>query len=82
MVISVAPRWFARLSDVQATTLPLGAVWQDTWIQAPLPEAVRRFVNVFTGEQVQTESRDGKALLPAAAILASFPVAVLATLAD
>ncbi len=81
MVVSVAPRWFAHLT-AHATALPLGPVWQDTCIQVPPPETDRRFVNVFTGEAVKTESRDGKALLPAAAILANFPVAVLEAVAD
>lgn len=80
MAISVAPRWFARLSGTE-TALPLGAVWQDTWIEVPPQQRDRRFVNVFTGEQVKTEQRDGKVLLPAAAILANFPVSVLTSLA-
>ncbi len=79
--ISVAPRWLGRLSSTD-TTLPLGTVWQDTCIQTPQQQADRRFVNVFTGEQVKTEQRDGKAVLPVVAVLANFPVAVLTSLPD
>jgi (1->4)-alpha-D-glucan 1-alpha-D-glucosylmutase len=80
MAISVAPRWLARLSGTEAAP-PLGKVWQDTWIQKP-PQSDRRFVNVFTGEEVKTEQRDGKAVLPVVAVLANVPVAVLTSLPD
>ena len=75
-IIAVAPRLFYKLLNGGAE-LPLGAaVWGDTRVELPpsLPPAWR---NVLTGEPADGQVEDGTSALPLAALLASFPVALL-----
>lgn len=73
-VVAVAPRWFARLTSDQ-TPLPLGeAVWADTRIEALTG---CRCTNVLTGETPTCLPYHGRSWLAAAAVLKSFPVALL-----
>ncbi len=73
-IVTVAPRWFARLTG-EHERLPLGAeVWGDTDIEAPAPGD---YLNVFTGEILAAEWRRGGWWLRAARVLARFPVALL-----
>ncbi len=74
MTVTVAPRWFARLSG-ERERLPLGAeIWGDTDIEAPAPGD---YLNVFTGETRTAEWRRGGWWLRAARMFARFPVALL-----
>ena len=73
--IVVAPRLFVRLMAEAA--LPLGAaVWQDTCVELPADLAGMHMTNALTGERCPLEQQGGKARLPLAAALASFPVAL------
>ncbi|MHB8346493.1 MAG: malto-oligosyltrehalose synthase [Acidiferrobacterales bacterium] len=72
--VTVAPRWFARLTG-ERERLPLGAeIWGDTDIEAPAPGD---YLNVFTGETFAAEWRRGAWWLRAARMFARFPVALL-----
>lgn len=77
--LTVVPRLVAGLTD-NGARLPLGPeVWGDTWVALPagLPEGP--YINLFTGVEVaMAGTAVGPALL-AGAILAAFPVALLAT---
>ncbi|MFL6653920.1 MAG: malto-oligosyltrehalose synthase, partial [Sulfurifustis sp.] len=73
LVVIVVPRCVARL--VPERELPLGAVWDDTWVEAPGEGA---FENIFTGEACTAQQREEHAWLPAASLLNVFPVALLA----
>jgi maltooligosyltrehalose synthase len=56
---------------------PIGkAAWRDACLQVPGDPATR-YRNVLTGEELQPESRGGKAVLPLSAVFATFPVALL-----
>lgn len=72
-VVTVVPRCMARFTPEGA--LPLGGVWQDTWIEAPADGA---YANVLSGEECAVETRSGRLWLSAASVLNVFPVALLA----
>lgn len=73
-VISLAPRWFSMLAPAREP--PLGAApWADTGVEAPAGAGA--YVNALTGELVRPREREGRRLLVAAELLASFPVALL-----
>ncbi|MFL6652387.1 MAG: malto-oligosyltrehalose synthase, partial [Sulfurifustaceae bacterium] len=67
LVVIVVPRCVARL--VPERELPLGAVWDDTWVEAPGEGA---FENIFTGEACTAQQREEHAWLPAASLLNVF----------
>jgi len=71
-VVVVVPRCVAHLAP--EGRLPLEKVWADTWVEAPSAGA---FENVLTGENHRTERRSDRDRLSAAALLRSFPVAML-----
>lgn len=71
--ITVVPRLVATLQP-DASTPPIGrSVWMDTAIEAP----AGRYCEVFTGRSIQTGEQDGRAVIPAAVLFDSFPVALL-----
>jgi maltooligosyltrehalose synthase len=54
------------------------AVWEDSAIELPSYAAGRRYLNVFTGETLEPAGvAEGGARLPAASVLAHFPLALL-----
>lgn len=73
----VVPRLVVRLMG-GVEQPPLGSeVWRKTWLGLPQELVGKRYCNVFTGELLSVEEQDGTAGLPAAAIFAHFPVALL-----
>ncbi|MBI3977308.1 MAG: malto-oligosyltrehalose synthase [Chloroflexi bacterium] len=75
-VLAVVPRLCYRLTG--GNGLPLGeSVWAATRIVLPESEAGRSYRNLFTGEVLCAGAADGRPTLAAAAVLASFPVALL-----
>jgi (1->4)-alpha-D-glucan 1-alpha-D-glucosylmutase len=75
-VIAAVPRLSARLTGFSGS-LPLGAVWEDTWISlgASLPHGEYR--DQLSGRRVAPERRHGETVLPARSLFAGFPVALL-----
>ena len=72
--LTIVPRLLARRG---ADGLPLGAeYWADTWLELPR-ELGGRFMNVLTGETIESGTAGEAAALPLAAALATFPVALL-----
>jgi len=71
-VIVVAPRLTAKLCGGRREP-PLGAVWSETRLMV----VEGRFTNLFTGEMVSAEERDGGSALLLDQVLADFPVALL-----
>ncbi|MCK6588497.1 MAG: malto-oligosyltrehalose synthase [Polyangiaceae bacterium] len=71
-VVVVAPRLTAKLCGGRREP-PLGAIWSETRIMI----AEGRFMNLFTGETVSAEERDGGSALLLDQVLADFPVALL-----
>ncbi|MEN6584442.1 MAG: hypothetical protein ABFE02_00130, partial [Sulfuricella sp.] len=76
-LVIVAPRWFSRLAP-EPGDMPLGAaVWGETAIHIPMLAAGARGTNVLTGETVEAAQMNGLSVLPAEALLASFPLALV-----
>jgi len=74
-VVAVAPRFLARL---KLEGPPVGKeVWGESWVALPEDAPGHRYRNLFTGEVVEVAERAGRAALALAAVLASFPVALL-----
>ncbi|MBV9481698.1 MAG: malto-oligosyltrehalose synthase [Acidobacteria bacterium] len=75
----VVPRLCATLLGDKHEA-PLGAeLWDETYLQIPGEIGCRNFLNVLTGEELQVETRTQGRVLPAIGVLASFPVALLAS---
>lgn len=74
--IVAVPRLTTRLR-VDGQT-PIGeAPWEDTVVRLPDVAPGARYRDAFTGVEVVVEGRDGAAAIPAAALFAHFPVALL-----
>ena len=75
--VVAVPRLVARLAPDPGRS-PLGAeVWQDTRLPLTGLDPALRWRNVFTGEVLTPEDRDGQPSLAAADLFAHFPVALL-----
>jgi (1->4)-alpha-D-glucan 1-alpha-D-glucosylmutase len=76
LAVLIVPRLFTRLTP-DGRSLPLGnQVWQDTWYSVPGAKDKPRLQNVFTGEPIQWETRDGEEALSVGPALAHFPIAL------
>jgi (1->4)-alpha-D-glucan 1-alpha-D-glucosylmutase len=77
-VLIVIPRLYARLLG-ESEELPLGAgVWADTAIELPRRFGAATLHNILDGCVVEATARDGAQFVPLSAVLANFPVALLA----
>jgi len=77
VAVAAVPRLAARLTGF-AGRWPLGAAtWDQTWISLGDEELAGRYRDQFTGRAISTQPRDGGPALPAEALFASFPVALL-----
>ena len=75
-VIALAGRFFLRLFNSRA--VPSADVWSDTVVVLPESMTERTFRDVFTGESVQSEERNGRVIIPIVRAFAHCPVALLA----
>jgi (1->4)-alpha-D-glucan 1-alpha-D-glucosylmutase len=76
-IIVVAPRFCSRLI-VDSDGLPLGPdVWRDTRIMLPHGNAADSYRNIFTGEVLRFDHKEGQLSLDLQEILQLFPVALL-----
>jgi (1->4)-alpha-D-glucan 1-alpha-D-glucosylmutase len=76
-VLVAVPRLCARLLSEPAS-LPMGSgVWKDTAIELPCNIPPEIFRNAFTSEHLPIEKHGERKSLSAAAILATFPLALL-----
>jgi (1->4)-alpha-D-glucan 1-alpha-D-glucosylmutase len=81
-ILVVVPRFCSRLIR-DSDGLPLGQeVWQDTRIIQPFDSAASRYRNIFTGEELGLDQKDGQLSLALRNILAVYPVALLERLDD
>jgi (1->4)-alpha-D-glucan 1-alpha-D-glucosylmutase len=81
-VVVVAPLFCTRL-PLAESGLPVGrGVWGDTVVILPFEEGGNRFRNIFTGEMLKLECREGRCMLTLADILSGFPVALLESVGD
>ena len=76
-VLVVVPRFCCSLIG-ESGGLPLGPrVWEDTRIIQPFDCAASRYRNVFTGEILKLDQKEGRLSLALQEILSVFPVALL-----
>ena len=76
-VITVAPRFFARLLG-EADMLPLGEkVWGDTTVEMPFHRRDNQYTCAFTGKVLKPEQQLSGWRLPVAQVLAEFPVGLI-----
>jgi (1->4)-alpha-D-glucan 1-alpha-D-glucosylmutase len=76
-VVVAVPRLLASLISDSSQT-PLGeTVWRDTRLVLPAEILVDEWRNVFTGEDVSADDRDGQRSIAAERAFAHFPVALL-----
>jgi (1->4)-alpha-D-glucan 1-alpha-D-glucosylmutase len=77
VILSIVPRLVVRLGN-GAERPPLGpGVWGNTRLLLPRPFLGRRFLNLFTAEEVARDSHEGASGPLLGAILGRFPVALL-----
>jgi (1->4)-alpha-D-glucan 1-alpha-D-glucosylmutase len=76
LVLAVAPRLAAALTE-NGARLPMGTdVWQDTWIEVPREFPPAAYIDVFTGGAVTVPLDDGRRIR-VGDLLADFPIALL-----
>ncbi len=76
IALAAAPRLLTHVID--SDELPLGIdAWGDSFLYLPAEGTAQRWENVFTGEVLTAEERDGQSGLPLARLFAHFPVALL-----
>lgn len=76
--IAVTPRLVVGLTGGSGRPPVGGEVWGGTWLALDGEQAGRTYRNIFTNETLAVSLRDGRPGLPIAAVLAHFPVALLA----
>jgi len=78
IVITLAPRYFARLLG-EGNTLPLGkGVWGDTVVDLPLHRRDMQYTCAFTGNALLPQQRQSDGSLLVAHVLADFPLGLIA----
>jgi len=74
-LIAVTGRFFLKLCNSHSQ--PIGEVWGNTAIALPKKIAQTNFREVFTGETIPVEEREGALFLPLNKVFARCPVALL-----
>ena len=74
-VVAVVPRLMVDLNDVPG--MPGEEVWQDSWITVPSWKTGSVYLNLLTGERLETISQGERQVLPLHRILQHCPVALL-----
>ena len=74
-VIAVAGRFFLKMCNSHRS--PVGDIWGNTCLVLPKKMEHQRFQNVFTGQTIVAENRDGKMSLPLATVFSQCSVALL-----
>ena len=81
LIIAAAPRWYAGLMG-ESGSPPLGeALWRETLIELPPEPPSTAYVNLFTGERIEStglaDTAGQSMALDATRLFAHFPVALL-----
>lgn len=81
-VVVVAPRLIATLCGLESGRSPVGgAIWGETWVEMSGLAPHTGLRHLFTGERLETRTHEHKTVLPAAALFAHFPLALLTEVA-
>jgi maltooligosyltrehalose synthase len=78
-VLVVVPRFLIRLLP-SIDALPLGKVWENSWMVIPAEVSGNKFHNIFTGETAPVVEREGKRVLPLHTVFSNFPVGMFEAL--
>ena len=76
-VVVAVPRLVVGLTDGREEDLLKGIQWRDTSLVLPNEMTGRSFRNLFTGERVTVDVREGNVTLPLAPLFRFFPVTLL-----
>ena len=76
-IVTVVPRLIADLVQGSDTQLQPEEMWQDTRISVPSWKAGSAYLNLITGERLETVTEAGHQMLPIGRILRDCPVAIL-----
>lgn len=82
VAVVVAPRLIVRLCDGVEQPPIRDSVWRGTWLALPYESEGGRYRNVFTGEVLPVESREGAPGIAMGDALRHFPVALLERLPE
>ena len=74
-MIAVTGRFFLKLCNSHSK--PIGDVWGNTTIALPKKIEHRKFRDIFTGETITAEDREGGLFLPMNKVFSRCPVALL-----
>lgn len=74
-IVTVIPRLSAEL--VPAGSAAVGDVWQDTRLTVPSWKAGSHYINLLTGQRLDTITEEGRQVLPLSQVLRDCPVALL-----
>jgi len=79
-VIIAAGRFFTKLERTAADSFPAGAAWSDTRVILPPDFAPRRYVDLFTGCEIEARAQEGTAQLSQLSmdeVFARMPISML-----
>lgn len=77
VLVVTVPRFLISLIK-EADVMPLGEqIWKDTGVVLHEESMGEKFQNLFTGEIIEKDEKNGEIVLPAGKILSNFPVAML-----
>jgi maltooligosyltrehalose synthase len=79
-VIIAAGRFFTKLERTAADSFPTGAAWSDTRVILPPDFAPRRYVDLFTGCEIEARAQEGTAQLSQLSmdeVFARMPISML-----
>ncbi|MGC3976346.1 MAG: malto-oligosyltrehalose synthase [Nitrospira sp.] len=74
-IVTVVPRLNAEV--IQADSSETGGAWQNTRVTVPSWKAGSHYVNLLTGERLETVTEEGRQVLPISQVLRDCPVALL-----
>ena len=76
-VVTVVPRLTATMNGMSGQDLQAGAMWDDSWIVVPSWKAGSNYINLLTGERLETVTRGERQALSVDRIFKDCPVALL-----
>ncbi len=76
-VVTIVPRLTANLNNVSGHGVQEADVWQDTWLTVPSWKTGSVYLNILTGEHLETMTQGERQVLPVGRVLNHCPVALL-----
>jgi (1->4)-alpha-D-glucan 1-alpha-D-glucosylmutase len=76
-IVTIIPRLTADLVGAPGSPAEMDDLWRDTRLTVPSWKAGSDYVNLLTGERLETVTEDGRQVLPLNQVLRDCPVALL-----